>query len=339
MYFLNGFAGEAMESDGSSEESINSNINNNNLDETGRDSIKRKNDLDSTEMDDEGGIPLTSLKRIASSDKNESHSTTISSEPSPNISVGPPFQTPPLLPYLYPPGLYPGTQGLAGLSGLMLPSASSTSLGPPNLPLPLLGTGSSSSSRGSSTLSPPTSIPMAHNLLLAHNLLAAGAGQHLLGAHSYQALAGLTGLGGNVTSIAGSASTTRNHSSTALSSPATSISSLSPHLADRLKPSRFAPYISSGNSIPSLSSVLCSSLSSISSPLTSSLFTDSHLGVSSAFQAVSPKGSGSSRLDEARRTFHSNSVASELKSIEKMVNGLDRRPPQELPESIKIADK
>lgn len=325
-----------MDSDGSAEET-----NNNSVDDSVRDSNKRKNDLDISEMEE--GASLTSLKRMASSEKEEPSSNSVA-DPAPNISVGPPFQPPHLLPYLYPPGLYPGAQGLAGLPGLMLPGTSSpTSLGPHNLPLPLLGS-TAGSHHGSSALSPPTSLPMAHNLLLAHNLLAAGAGQHLLGHHGYQGLAGLTSLS---TTSTNTTTTPRETPSTTIgaipsTSSSTSPANPSPHLPDRLKPSRFTPYLpSSSSALSSLSSVLSSSLSSISSPLSSSLssslFGDSSLGVSSAFQAVSPK-SGASRIDEHRRALHSITVASELKSIEKMVNGLDRRPP-ELTDALKMANK
>ncbi|XP_050714429.1 optomotor-blind protein-like isoform X1 [Eriocheir sinensis] len=325
-------AHELMDSDVSGEET-----NNNAADESGRDSVKRKSDLDS-DMDDPSSLSV--LKKVAPEKDEPSGSG--GSDPTPNISVGPPFQPPHLLPYLYPHGLYPGAaQSLAGLHGLMLPGSSGAGLSPPSLQLPLLGSGSGAPPHGSSPLSPPTSLPVAHNLLLAHNLLA-GAGHHLLGSHTYQGLAGLA-----VSSAGGSGC---GGSSSLSAAPPTSSSPAapSPLLPDRLKPPRFTPYLASSTAA-SLSSMLSSSLSSsfasscLTPTLSSSLLGETTLGGSSAFQAVSPKAG--SRLEEGvRRTAahsvsaaHAASVASELKSIEKMVNGLDRRP--DLPDSLKMADK
>ena len=326
-----------MESDVSAEET-----NNNAADDSGRDSVKRKSDLDS-DMDDLAS--LAALKKAAPEKEEPSSST--NHDPAPNISVGPPFQPPHLLPYLYPHGLYPGAQGLAGLPGLMLPGTSGAAgLGLSNHQLSL--------SHGTSPLSPPTSLPMAHNLLLAHNLLAAGAGHHLLGSRGYQGLAGLSGsLSNNNNNCSVSTNGTNGPPHLGVTPPTSSSPAApSPLLPDRLKPPRFTPYLpsSSAASLSSLSSVLSSSLSSMSSPLLSSslssslstsLLGEAQLGGSSAFQAVSPKTS--TRLDDSsiRRSassVHAASVASELKSIEKMVNGLDRRPP-EIPDPLKLSDK
>ena len=313
-----------MDSDVSGEET-----NNNAADESGRDSVKRKSDLDS-DMDDPNSLSV--LKKVAPLKEEPSGSG--GSDPTPNISVGPPFQPPHLLPYLYPHGLYPGAaQSLAGLHGLMLPGSAGTGLTPPSLQLPLLGSGAGGPPHASSPLSP-------HNLLLAHNLLA-GAGHHLLGSHTYQGLAGLA------VSSAGSSGCGTSSLSAA---PPTSSSPAapSPLLPDRLKPPRFTPYLASSTAA-SLSSMLSSTLSSslssscLTPTLSSSLLGETTLGGSSAFQAVSPKA-GSRLEDGVRRTAphsvsaaHAASVASELKSIEKMVNGLDRRP--DLPDPLKLADK
>ena len=325
-----------MESDVSAEET-----NNNAADDSGRDSVKRKSDLDS-DMDDLAG--LAALKKAAP--EKEEPSSSANADPAPNISVGPPFQPPHLLPYLYPHGLYPGAaQGLAGLPGLMLPGSSGAAAAGLGL------TGHQLSlSHGSSPLSPPTSLPMAHNLLLAHNLLAAGAGHPLLGSRGYQ---GLTGLSSSLSNNNNCVVSSSNGPGSLGVTPPTSSSPAapSPLLPDRLKPSRFTPYLpSSSASLSSLSSVLSSSLSTMSSPLLSSslssslsnsLLGEAQLGGSSAFQAVSPKTT--SRLDDTgiRRSVssvHAASVASELKSIEKMVNGLDRRPP-EIVDPLKLSEK
>lgn len=332
-----------MDSDVSVEET-----NNNGSDDNGRETMKRKNDIDGTDMDDISS--LAALKKVAG--EKESPCSNIN-DPIPNITVGPPFQPPHLLPYLYPHGLYPGMPSLASLPGLMLHGASAASGLNPSA-LPFLGSppGSGVPHNGSSPLSPPSSLPAAHNLLLAQSLIANH--HHLLGSHAYRGLASLAGVN---TSLSNNSSNTTSNSTDRISSnlnvapqTTTSPSAPLPILPERLKPPRFTPYLST-SSAPSLSAALSSSLScSLSSSLTSSLpssvsslssslFGDSHLGGSSAFSAVSPKAS--SRIEEAvRRSVashghsHAASVASNLKSIEKMVNGLDRRP--ELTDSLKI---
>ncbi|XP_021949014.1 optomotor-blind protein isoform X3 [Folsomia candida] len=207
--------------------------------------------------------------------------------PSPNISLGPPLQ-PPMLPYLYPPNLYPGGPGMNPLGP------------PPSLPLSLFG--ANSAHPGAASL--PSSLLFNH--LLQQQLFHSG---YPLG-------------------------------------PPVSLASGPALLSERLKAHRFLPY----PLIPP-ATASSSSTSSLSSNSTGVLGGGGGGGGSlSAFETVtpsSPKLSPRPSVDTPTARIAAAAVTttspppppppshhmspllqhpSELKSIEKMVNGLDIKP-------------
>ncbi|CAL8115688.1 unnamed protein product [Orchesella dallaii] len=227
--------------------------------------------------------------------------------PSPNISLGPPLQ-PPMLPYLYPPNLYSGAPGLPPLGP------------PPSLPMSLFGPGSQHASAASL---PPS-------LLFNHILQ-----QQLF------------------------------HGGYPLAAPPVSLaSSIGPALlSDRLKAHRFLPYplippaTASSSSTSSLSSTSTSvlgggSLSAFETVTPSSHTSPKHsprptvepttaVESSNVLSPVSHPHRMSSLLSSCipGQTTQTSPQASqqhpsELKSIEKMVNGLDIKPDMIKSESV-----
>ena len=254
----------------------------------------------------------------------------LSAQPS-TVSLGPPLPPPPhLLPYLYPSGLYPGGPSLHQLSQLL------------HTPPGLLGHGAASA------LSASGHAAMSHNLLL--NAQLALAAQHqLFHPHAYQNLSAATlsavaaaasgvGSGGNNGASVGGGAVSPPSTSV---HPATPTSSLGPAVNERLRPHRFAPY-TLGATSPAATST--ASATPNPSPLVGS-------GNSSAFETVSPKPSPLSahRLEPSPpvllppplpsalpslelapppssvppSTTSTSSPASDLKNMEKMVNGLE----------------
>lgn len=235
--------------------------------------------------------------------------------PSPNISVGPPIHPPHLLPYLYPPGLYPGgPHPSPGLHQLLMPGASpATSLAPPlSLFTNSVGAGHA-----------PSLSSMNPSLLF--NAQLALAAQHPLFGHTYPGLG--SALTGTTASVTG------------------------PLLSERLKAHRFTPY-----SLPVSSAAPTSTTCSLlgGSPLGSAFET-----VTPSSHHNSPKHSPRSTSLDSPGSLPGttgsvpnplggppelpppvgtgtpgtslphpvvgvpNTAASELKSIEKMVNGLE----------------
>lgn len=81
-----------------------------------------------SERDDSSGSE-TAFRPTSSPSKDRAGGSVSEGYPSPNISVGPPIHPPPhLLPYLYPPGLYPPLGPAPPLSGLFGPSPPSSLL-------------------------------------------------------------------------------------------------------------------------------------------------------------------------------------------------------------------
>ena len=261
--------------------------------------------------------PSTSSASINSSKSPTGDKPTMS----PNLSIGPPYQAPHhLLPYLYPHGLYPGAHP-AALQHLAQ-SLSSAHSHLTHSAAQMAQAHLSSSHQNASSLS--------HNLLFNQFALAAQA--HHLFPHGYP----------NPLAHPSPPSTSPTSTSEPLS-PLRNSSNL--FKSDLLKPShRFQPYN-------------LSTTSSSSSPTTvppSSLLSSSSLGCS-AFEAVTPSSQKlspnpniravDSTDEDSHRTTpppvsQSNSnqnVSSDLKSIENMVNGLERR--QEQLNTGKLHDK
>lgn len=258
-----------------------------------------------------------------------------SAQPS-TVSLGPPLPPPPhLLPYLYPSGLYPGGPSLHQLSQLL------------HTPPGLLGPGAASA-LGSSHAA------MSHNLLL--NAQLALAAQHqLFHPHAYQNLSAAT-LSAVAAAASGAGGGAVSPPSSTSVHPPTPTSSLGP-VNERLRPHRFAPYTlgatspvvsASASSAAATAAAAAAAATTVSTTPNPSPLVGS--GNSSAFETVSPKPSPLHRLQPSPPVLLPPSLdlpppppslgslssalnvtvasasatpASDLKNMEKMVNGLD----------------
>ena len=265
-----------------------------------------------------GGSTMSPGVPASLSSLNSSGGMLSSVQPS-TVSLGPPLPPPPhLLPYLYPgAGLYPGGPSLHQLSQLLHP--------PGMLPGGSLGAHGAGGALG-----------MSHNLLL--NAQLALAAQHqLFHPHAYQNLSAASLAAAASAGAAGSVTPPSIHHHPTVNGA----SALVPP-SERLRAHRFTPY-SLGGSAASPSSKPSANSGGGGGGLLG-------LATSSAFEAVSPKvsplGAAQTRLQSSPPILLSNASnepppppppaakptqppaptstpASDLKNIEKMVNGLE----------------
>uniref|UniRef100_A0A1W7R9H1 T-box transcription factor TBX3 n=1 Tax=Hadrurus spadix TaxID=141984 RepID=A0A1W7R9H1_9SCOR len=226
----------------------------------------------------------------------------------PNVGVNPTLPHPHLLPYLYPPALYSGAMGHPGLhlSQLFLPGTSSSPNVSQHLPLSLFTSAGPVGAFSAPHFSQPTTTPNSSNLPMGPSFLLnaqlAFAASHPMLAH------GLT------------------HSLPGSENP----------LNNRLKQHRFSPYTLPLTTVVSPTIPLATtSTAKVQSPVP--------FDTTSVHNHGSPllKYSGSPHSDSGSSDGSIAAPASnELRNIENMLNGLERRQEQLAAESLtRLTDK